>query len=317
MLQLATPISQELPRTRLAITGAHGLGDNLHQRACVKQLMLKHEVYLYTSWVSVYHDLIADGLHVLNRPTSLRTQRKNAQREAALFEKSIPGGTLARIIELPYRPERVRALGTVLAAMCEAWRCDYAKADFRMPVPLEWIGRLESKLKCCELLKPLLVYRPLTIRPEWRGAERRNPDFGAYAELFRTIRERFFVVSVADIENGKEWIVGSHPADIDARFEKGELTFEELAALFSVAKMVFTSPGFPVVLAQAVSTPVFALFGGYEDHRSFLGGARYSPYLGIDPINPCQCFSHGHHCKKQVDLETAKMRLLQFVEAHA
>ena len=135
--------------------------------------------------------------------------------------------------------------------------------------------------------------------------------------LFKLIRERFFVVSVADVENGKEWIVGSHPADIDVRFEKGELTFEELAALFSVAKMVFTSPGFPVVLAQAVSTPVFALFGGYEDHRSFLGGARYSPYLGIDPINPCRCFSHGHRCKKQVDIETAKTRLLEFIEPHA
>ena len=279
--------------------------------------MVNNEVYLYTSWVSVYHDLIANGLHVLNRPTPLRTQRKNAQREAALFEKSIPDGIKAKTIELPYRPERVRALGTVLAAMCEVWQCDYTSADFRLPVPSEWLGRLENKLKWRETPKPILIYRPLTIRPEWRGAERRNPDFGAYSELFGLIRERFFVVSVADVENGKEWIVGSHPADIDVRFEKGELTFEELAALFSVAKMIFTSPGFPVVLAQAVSTPVFALFGGYEDHRSFLGGARYSPYLGIDPIDPCRCFSHGHRCKKQVDIETAKTRLLKFVEAHA
>ncbi len=279
--------------------------------------MLTNEVYLYTSWVSVYHDLIADGLHVLNRPTPLRTQRKNAQREAALFEKSIPRFIKTKIVELPYRPERVRTLDTVLAAMCEVWQCDYAKADFRLPVPVEWIARLEIKLKWREQQKPLLVYRPLTIRPEWRGAERRNPEFGAYAELFRLIRERFFVVSIADVENGKEWVVGNHPADIDVRFEKGELTFEELAALFSVAKLIFTSPGFPVILAQAVSTPVFALFGGYEDHRSFLGGARYSPYLGIDPIDPCRCFSHGHHCKKQVDVESAKKRLLEFVEAHA
>ncbi len=242
MLQLATPILQESPRARLAITGAHGLGDNLHQRACVRQLMQTHEVYLYTSWVSVYHDLIADGLHVLNRPTPLRTQRKNAQREAALFEKSIPAGIKTRIIELPYRPEHVRKTGSVLAAMCLAWQCDYAIADFRLPVPSEWLTRLESKLKWRDLPKPLLIYRPLTIRPEWRGAERRNPDFGAYAELFKLIRERFFIVSVADVENGKEWIVGSHPADINARFERGELTFEELAALFSVAKMVFTSP---------------------------------------------------------------------------
>jgi hypothetical protein len=37
----------------LHLIGHHGLGDNLHQRALIRQLMEKYDVWLDTSWVSL------------------------------------------------------------------------------------------------------------------------------------------------------------------------------------------------------------------------------------------------------------------------
>jgi ADP-heptose:LPS heptosyltransferase len=159
--------------------------------------------------------------------------------------------------------------------------------------------------------KPILVYRPLVERTEWNGCAARNPDHNAYAELYASVRDRFHVVSIADLVPGKEWMVG-HEVEVDQKFHAGELPFETLAGLFSIAAMVFASPGFAVILAQAVETPVVAVFGSYEASYSFSGGARWCPYLGIDPIRPCDDFNHSNTKDKTIDVEAAKARIAIF-----
>ncbi|MBZ9943444.1 hypothetical protein LB533_20365 [Mesorhizobium sp. BR1-1-13] len=299
-----------MERRPLFIRGMFGLGDNLHQRAVVRQLMKRFDVYLESSWVAPYHDLIADGLKVLHKRTSLRTQAKNADRERGLFWRgSVP---VARQMQISYSPDLVRECGSVLAAMCRTADVDYGTADFRLPIPAEWRVKAERLIDLWQPTKPIMIYRPLVERTEWGGCKNRNPDHDAYAGLFASIRDRFFVVSVADLAPGKEWMVG-HPVKADVECHAGELDFETLAALFSLSAMVYASPGFAVILAQAVSTPVACVFGGYEDSSSFLGGARYSPYLGIDPIKPCSCFSHKHDCEKGIDIGAATKLLQSFV----
>lgn len=300
-------------RRPLYIQGMHGLGDNLHQRAVIRQLMSRFDVYLESSWVAPYHDLIADGLKVLHKRTILRTQAKNAEREAKSFWRgSVP---IARRMQISYSPDQVRECGSVLAAMCRTADVNYATADFRMPIPENWREKAERLVDLWRPTKPLLIYRPLVERTEWGGCKNRNPDHGAYADLLASIREQFFVVSVADLMPGKEWMVG-HQIKADVECHTGELDFETLAALFSMASLVYSSPGFAVILAQAVGAPVACIFGGYEDSSSFIGGARYSPYLGIDPIKPCQCFSHKHDCQKEIDIGAATELLQSFVAAN-
>lgn len=309
-------LSELEKKAPLLLRGMHGLGDSLHQRALLRQLMQRHDVWLEGSWVAPYHDLIADGLHVVHKATELRTQAKNATRERRGFDRGRPPNG-ASVLRNWYSPEQVRRLGSVLKAMCETCHCDYETADFRLPVPDTWKEPARRILQgALQASKPLMIYRPPVERPEWGGAAARNPDVDAYAELFNLIRDRFYVVSIADFEPKKEWLVG--PAcDADVKYHKGELSFESLAALTSMAALVFTCPGFPVVLSQAVGTPHVVVFGGYEDSRSFSGGARYVPYLGIDPIIPCQCFSHSHNCQKAIDMPIAKDRLLKFLGQHA
>ncbi|WP_128361519.1 hypothetical protein [Mesorhizobium sp. M7A.F.Ca.CA.004.12.1.1] len=294
----------------LLVRGMHGLGDNLHQRAVIRQLMRGHEVYLESSWVAPYHDLIADGLKVIHKATVLRTQAKNASREAGRFHR---GGLprFRRAVQVSYSPDQVRSQGSVLAAMCRVTGTDYATADFRLPIPDAWMKQVRQLLDTWRPQKPILIYRPLNERTEWSGCQARNPDHDAYRDLLATIRDDFFVVSVADLVSGKEWMAG-HPIKADVEFHRGELDFETIAALTSVAALVVTSPGFAAILAQAVGTPATVIFGGYENSSSFAGGARYSPYLGIDPINPCQCFSHSHACQKTIDIPAATTRLRAF-----
>jgi hypothetical protein len=294
----------------------HGLGDNIRQRAIVRQLMRERDVWIESSWVSVYHDLIVDGLKVLHKQTRLRTQAKNAARERALFCGSRPPAG-ARLLRIDYPPAEVRRHGSVMAAMCAAAGTDAATADFRLPVPPHWRAKASAWLDRWNPDRPLMLYRPLVDRPaDWGGCNARNPDHAAYAALFRSIRDRFFVVSIADLIPGKEWIVGER-IEADAKCHAGELEFETLAALTAMSALVYCSPGFAGVLAQAVGTPVAMIFGGYERSAFFFAGAKDAPVLGIDPVNPCECFSHHHACRKAIDVASASVRLDLFAAAAA
>lgn len=287
----------------LYIAGMHGLGDNLHQRGVLRQL--PGDIWLETSWPAVYHDM--PRVHCIAKGTSLRTQLKNAARQADRFEQAPKTDARMRIW---YTPHHVRSCGSVLAAMCSGAGVDHDAADFRLPVPQGWVDQARELVGSPD--KPILVYRPLVERTEWGGCAARNPDSGAYLALFEGIRDRFHVVSVADLVPGVEWMV-SEPIEADAEFHAGELHFEALAGLFSIASLVWASPGFAVPLAQAVGAPVVCIFGGYESSRSFSSGARYSRYLGIDPIRPCECFQHRHACRKEIDVQAAHRRIEDFL----
>lgn len=294
-------LNAQIAREPIYIHGMHGMGDNLHQRSIVRTLMQDHDVWLETPWPSIYHDL---DIHVVSKGSKLRTQAKNAAREADLFEHSEPPKG-ARELRVSYSPDRVRQCGSVLAAMSK--QCNLPTGDFRLPVPQAWIERVPVSTD-----KPILVYRPLVERREWTGCRNRNPDAGAYHEIFQSMRDGFFVVSVADLVGGEEWMT-SVAIEADATFHKGELDFQQLSGLFAMASLVYTAPGFGVVLAQAVETPVIAVFGGYEDSQSFRSG-NPTPYLGIDTVNPCRCFSHSHRCEKRINMNDALTKTGEFLE---
>ncbi len=298
------------------VQGMHGLGDNIHQRALMRGLGERYDVIqLETSWPCVYRDM--PWVRCVHKGTTLRTQAKNAAREADRFAHA-PVDADAHL-RIWYRPHEVRAHGSVLGAMLRSVGLDDASADFGMAVPVEWRQAAIEALRSSRWDgRPPLVYRPLVERREWGGCAARNPDSHTYRSLVECIRARFFVVSIADLVPGVEWISGA-AIDADAEFHGGELSFETLAGMFSMARLAFTAPGFAVPLAQAIGTPVVCIHGGYESSRSFSLGARMSPTLGIDPMRPCDCFSHNHRCRydKRIDMDAAIGRLEAFLADHA
>lgn len=302
----------------ILIQGMHGLGDNLHQRAVVRHYMRLHRVWLETPWPSVYHDLIGPNLKLLRANTGLRTQAKNEARQAAAYSVG-PPPNLKRTIPVWYEPAQVRAYGSFLGAMLCHTGAPATFTDFRLPVPDRWIRGWLRVLYAAigqpsYYGKPIMVYRPLVERTEWGGCASRNLDAWTYGALAAGLRDKFFVVSIADTEPGKEWISGADiPADL--KLHKGELDFETLAGLFAEASLVYSPSGFAIPLAQAVGTPSICVFGGHESSRtSYNLGAQYAPYLPIDTVNPCDCFEHNHACEKRIDYAVAQARVEAFVE---
>ncbi len=296
-----------------AVRGMHGLGDNLHQRGIIRQLMREAPVWLETSWPWVYHDLVGPRLHLVRKAGPAQIYQRNQAREAAGFtELKVP--LRAHDRRVCWTPGDVRATGSVLAGLCHRSGVELSVgADFRLPLRPEWQAEAEHLLQRWKPTKPIMIYRPLVERSWWKGCLARNPEHAAYAGLYRSIRHRFFVISVAELREDEEWLAGER-ADVDITCHAGEIPVEVLAALVARAGLVFSSPGFAVILAQAVGTPVAAVFGGYEDGRSFITGARWAPYLTLQPITPCSCFSHEHACDKRMDVPAALSALSDFVE---
>jgi hypothetical protein len=303
----------------IVFDGMHGLGDNVHQRALVRRVLATSDsdVWLHTPWPCLYHDLVGERFAVLPPArTTLRTQRKNVLRESESYAR------LRRTIIPPkkkkiwYDTTCIRASGSILGGMLRyTLRQELDGADFSLPVPQAW------RAKALHIVRPrpgrpIMVLRPLVDRTEWGGCATRNPDPKAYAAIYNAIRSRFFVVSIADLVDGVEWICGDH-LDGDVVLHAGELDAEAMIGLIASAALTFCSPGFALILSQAVGTPVIGVYGGRESSRFYAYGARFAPTLGIDPVRPCNCFLPQHQCNKDIDLVQAHARIAHFVDTHA
>lgn len=306
-----------LPRTRLkkpalTLRSMHGIGDNLHERAIVRELMRDYEVWMKTSWPQMYWDLVPE-LHLLPLGSPICWMAKNEVRCKALYGSSRPPrGT--REVYPGYSWPDAKAL-SVLGAMAK--RVGVPVGDFRLPIAPSWSAKADALLARLAPRKPLLIYRPLMAisesSPKAALAKRaRNPDFAAYAELFAQIRERYFVVSLADAMPGQEWIVG-HQIKADVEFHRGELDCETVMALTARAALVYCSPCFMTVLAQAVGTPLICVFGGWEGKGSFAPGGRFSPWLPIESVAACACWDDSCKHDKTINVPAAAARIERFI----
>lgn len=294
--------SNRVHRSKLLISGMQGLGDNIHQRAVVRQLLGRFDaVWLETPWPALYHDL---PVRLLRRTTVLRTQRANQSREAHRYEPLPPLG--ARRMRIWYEHDGIRRHGGFLAAMCA--EAGLQRGDFSLPIPAAWVEKAQEWLDRWRPGKPLMLYRPLVERTEWVGCAARNPDARAYVELARFVAHRFFVVSVADLHDGVEWAV-SDPIGAGVECHRGELDVETLAALASMAGLVWCSPGFMLALAQAVRAPIVAVFGGHESPKWYSHGFPENLFIGAG----CECLSKSHACDKTINVDDALRRLEVFI----
>lgn len=294
---------------KINLQGMLGMGDNLHQRAVVRYLIKDHIVQLSTPWPQIYHDfpkfpsgnlnLIPSDIH------KLRTQIKNTKNSVALYQhgKITNFDTSRRVW---YTGPGVRNHGTILKAMLYGCGVPVHETDFRMPVPQHWVDQARELLKSRGWTgSPFCFYRPLVNRTEWNGCAHRNPDAGTYYTLSGFVHAHMPIISVADLVPGIEWIDQKELHDIEVKFHSGELSFELLCGVMSLAEVVLCSPGFALVMAQSIGTPVICVFGGRESSHVYESGARYTMTLGIDTIKPCQCFDHNHKCDKRIDIDKA------------
>ena len=302
--------SNELDETTYII-GMHGLGDCIHQRATVRHFLGRGTVYLSTPWPCLYHDLVNRGLRLVKPNSALYTQAKNERVEAAAFVgRAPPVGGRFQTIRPGYLGGGVVEHGSIVDAMCH----NLTTTDFSLPVPEAWRAAAREVLARAGISGPFAVVRPLTRRAEYPHLVERNPDHDAYLDICAAVRQRYPVISVADLTQPDIEAAVCEP-EADLRLHRGvdELPTTTVIGLVSLAAVAVSAPGMMVPLAQAVGTPVVAVFGSYENQASFAAGYRLSPYLPIEPIEPAHCLGQTGTAK-EINLAVAFRRLGDFLD---
>ena len=286
-----------------------GFGDCLFGRAVLRELLKVGPVQLESNYRAIYHDLVSAGLELFAGTHGPRI------REEGLIP--VPMSPRQRGHDLGprigYLAQSIMQKGSILAAQFASVGLDMpARPDFSLPIPEAWWDSAEKLMAGWDRRgKPLMIYRPIVLNRKWE-APARSPDPDAYAAIYRSIREKFFVVSVANLKEDR--LVGGR-SRVDVRLEHDEIGCETLAALFAAADLVFANPGYAPVLAQAVGTPVVIIYGANESHRTTNAvGDHLAPTLAIEPDRPCEHHLRNCSCSKHITLAPALERLQAFVQ---
>ena len=196
----------------------------------------------------------------------------------------------SEVLTIFYGPEELKK-GSIVDAM--TWQFGKAASVFDLP------SYGESPVTAD---KPIAVIRPATVRKEWANPAR-NPDPKYLAAAARELRKHFYVVSLADLEEDEEWLVGEQP-EADLQLHQGELSLTEMLALVEHAAVVVSGVGWALPAAICYQTPVFIVQGGC--------GAHNAPHIVTDPdmdlsrvgwAQPddyCMCASMDHDCSKHI-----------------
>jgi len=258
------------------MTGMQGLGDNFYQRAVVRQL---GELHLVTAWPQLYADL---PVQCVRPDTRLRTQAKNAARDDLPWVAAPRRHPVAA--RLGYDTK-----GTILQSMLRSAGIDRTAVNFDGP-PVE---RREGRY---------IVVRPATVRSEWPAAAR-NPDPAYLCRAVDALRDRYTVISVADIDGRNEWGIAPLPR-ADVHFHGGELLLEDLLELVAGAAGVVGGVGWLLPAAIAYRVPMLLVYGGW--------GAVNGPQRLLDPRMDssrivqampdrfCMCNDRAHTCAKTI-----------------
>lgn len=289
------------------VTGMYGLGDNIHQRAIIRELMKTNEVWLRSYYGAIFHDFIDEGLHVIPHLGPAPRISEGMRPKGG----SVPPAHAAPL-KVSYHPADVRMHGSIMRAQfASVGLPPVAEPDFSLPIPQNWRSNVRRMMAGWPIGgRPIAIYRPIVLNKVWE-CPARAPDPAAYAALFAPLRERYFVVSVADLRQ-REHIVGPEQ-DADVKLHQGELNFETLAALFAESELVFCCPGFSPVLAQAVGAKTIIVYGGHESSRTASAGDHLAPTLHIDLDKPCECHNPSHACDKRITIEPARQRIEKFI----
>lgn len=270
---------------KLLISTQKGLGDNIYQRPFIKTLCKTHEVYLKTPWVQLYKDL---PIKFVKDSTRLRTQNKNIIREDIDVEyvdhPSCPS------IEPRYNPHELRNM-SITMSLQKSYNC--LPDTFDLP-PFETI-KIDTD-------KPICIVRPATVRTEW-VASARNPLPEYIATAAKIAMEKYFVISIADIDDKNE--VGLQPLpEAHLTFNKGELTVEQVLGLIQKADLVIGGVGFIVPACIATKTNLFCIQGGNGGYNSVNVITDKSMDLSkikfCRPDSYCICTISTHNCTKTI-----------------
>lgn len=262
----------------ITVNAMLGFGDSLYQRAFIKQL--KGPVTVVTPWPELLSDI--QNVRCARPVTNLRTQSKNIARQNGWSAKPRNGTQL----HIRYGAEGI------MRGMQQSFRVLPGVMD--LP-PLPDISKW-----CLSAYAPYVVVRPVTLRTEWMACSRNpDPDYVALASA-EAARRGYTVISVADLEFGKEFIVGEAPP-AHLEYHRGQLDVLQLLALVAGAAAVIGGIGWIVPACIAAKVPAWVVCGGQGGFNApELIAPPDSTVSFAVPDNFCRCKSKDHICDKRI-----------------
>lgn len=264
----------------ITVNGMRGLGDAIYSRAFIKQL--KGSVCYETPWPELVNDL--PNVQCARPVTNLRTQQKNIKRQTQWINKPRHGTQL----NIAYGGEGI------LQGMAKAFRVAPGVMDLpQLPASVAPPG-------------PYVVVRPVTLRTEWLAGSR-NPDPMYVAEASaEAARRGYTVISVADLEPGKEFIRGT-PPPAHLEYHQGQLDVMQLLALVAGASAVIGGIGWIVPACIAAKVPAWVVCGGQGGFNApELIAPPGSTVSFAVPDNFCRCKTRDHNCDKRISNHAEK-----------
>lgn len=266
----------------MIIHGMFGLGDGLYQRAFIKAM--PKPLYLSTPWPILYSDI--PGVHCVRPQTNLRTQAKNIARHSSW------------LMPPAKQPARYIRYGTegIIPGMIASFGVIPCEFDLPPLPPSPETGKY-------------VVVRPATVRSEWR-ADTRNPDpHYINVAAHYAYHQGYRIISVADLQEGQEWLVGEMDYPTDACYHKGELPVEQLLALVANASAVIGGIGWLVPAALSAKVPAWIICGGQGGYNApeLITPKGQSNITFAVPDNFCRCRLKIHSCDKRISDYDSKL----------
>lgn len=280
-------------KTIYKLTSMKGLGDNIYQRAFIKNLPTEALVVLDTPWPEIYQDL--PNVYFEHCKTELRTQKKNTKKTDYCGRRAIDIGIAmrdkSRIVNLGH--SRYTNTG-ILKGMESVFKIKPSTMDLPTFNP--------SKLIADLIGKRYALIRPVTVRTEWHSDARNSlPEYLAQAvELIKAAG--FITVSVADVDGINEKFVGEFPK-CDFYFNKGELLIKDLLCLTENASLVVGGIGWAVPASLAYRVNSIFICGGWGEfnHPNRLLPDYEVPQVRfLMPDHYCMCRDSNHKCNKTI-----------------
>jgi len=269
------------------IRGMKGLGDNIYQRAFIKNI--KEDVYLETAWPQIYQGL--ENVKYIRPNTKLRTQAKNVLKDDPnIVWEDIELDKVKNVKQIHYsRPIGFRGIRKELAVSFGVKATRFDLPDFRSEFP--WIQDLGE----------YALIRPSTERKEWFNSARNpKPEYIARsAEILKDIGIK--IISIGDINMIDEWLVSPEPY-ADIKFHDGQLGVKELLALTQSARYTVGGVGWIVPVSLCYNNPAWIVLGGhgmFNSPEAIMYRQKNSVAFAM-PDKFCRCIDMRHDCNKEI-----------------
>jgi hypothetical protein len=271
-----------------------GLGDSIYERPFIRALARSHDLFLQTPWPELFEDI--PYAHFVIYSEKLRTQAKNLARNRRRLQRLPP---VNRKVKATYGTSNPY-LG-ILPDYAAAFGVPFEPALFDLP---------PGVAPPVPTTKPIALIRPVTVRNEWANPARNClPQYLNEAAVI--LRERFHVVSVADVVESGEWFDGNPPT-ADTSFHRGELTLPQLLGLVHRAAVIVGGVGWIAPAAAAAKRPLILIAGGQGAWNApsliFSPEVDASRIRWIMPDQYCRCAPADHGCNKRITNFPAKFR---------